>query len=104
MPDKSPTLGLLVRLEAKPGKENDVAAFLKGGLELAEQEPGTQTWYALRLGPTTFGIFDSFADETGRKAHLTGPIAKALGEKAADLFAKPPTIEQVEVLAAKLRK
>lgn len=95
-------LALWVRLEAKPGKEADVESFLRGGLSLVEQEPGTMTWYAIRLGPTTFGIFDTFADESGRQAHLSGKVAAALKEKASDLLAQPPSIEKVDVLAAKL--
>jgi quinol monooxygenase YgiN len=95
-------VGLLVRLQAKPGKEAEVARFLEGGLALANQEAATQVWFALRLGPATFGIFDAFADEGGRKAHLAGPIAAALMEKASALLAEPPHIEQVDVLAAKI--
>ncbi|MGE0644774.1 MAG: putative quinol monooxygenase [Nitrospira sp.] len=95
-------VGLLVRLQAKPGKEAEVASFLESGLALANQEAGTVVWFALRLGPATFGIFDAFADESGRKAHLAGPIAAALMAKAADLLAEPPKIEQVDVLAAKI--
>ena len=95
-------VGLLVRLQAKPGKEAEVADFLKSGLALANQEAATVVWFALRLGPATFGIFDAFADESGRKAHLAGQIAAALMAKAADLLAEPPTIEQVDVLAAKI--
>jgi quinol monooxygenase YgiN len=94
-------LGLLARLEAKPGKEQEVADFLKGGLALAQQEPGTVSWYALQLGPSTFGIFDTFEDEAGRDAHLGGPIAKALMEKAGELLAKDPAIEKVDLLAVK---
>jgi len=94
-------LGLLVRLEAKPGKEQEVADFLKGGLALAQQEPGTVSWYALQLGPSTFGIFDTFEDEAGRDAHLNGSIAKALMEKAGELLAKGPVIEKVDLLAVK---
>ncbi len=95
-------VGLLVRLQAKPGKEAEVASFLESGLALANQEAATVVWFALRLGPSTFGIFDAFADEAGRKAHLEGPIAAALMAKAADLLAEPPKIEQVDVLAAKI--
>ncbi|MEO8502806.1 MAG: antibiotic biosynthesis monooxygenase [Acidobacteriota bacterium] len=95
-------LGLFVRLEAKPGKEAEVAAFLKQGLELANQESTTQLWFALRLGPATFAIFDAFADEAGRQAHLTGPIAKALMANAPDLLATPPVIERAEILGAKV--
>jgi quinol monooxygenase YgiN len=99
---KMPSLGLFVRLEAKPGKEEDVAAFLKQGLEMANQEPSTLLWFALRLGPTTFAIFDAFPDEAGRQIHLNGPIAKALMANAPDLLAVPPTIEPTEILGAKL--
>jgi quinol monooxygenase YgiN len=97
-----PKLSLFVRLEAKPGKEADVAAFLAQGLELARQETTTPVWFALRLGPSTFGVFDAFADEAGRQTHLNGPIAKALMAQAPDLLAAPPLIERVEVLGAKL--
>jgi len=95
-------VGLLVRLQAKPGKEADVARFLESGLALANQEAATTVWFALRLGPATFGIFDAFPDDAGRKAHLGGPIAAALMAKASELLAKPPQIEQVDVLAAKI--
>jgi quinol monooxygenase YgiN len=89
-------------LEAKPGKENEVAKFLQTGLALANKEVTTPVWFALRLGPTTFGVFDAFADESGRQAHLNGPIAKALMAQAPELFSKPPAIERLEVLGAKL--
>jgi len=95
---------IFARLEAKPGKENDVAKFLEKGLELANQEKTTPLWFALRLGPSTFGVFDSFTDETGRQAHLNGPIAKALMGQAAELFSQPPTIELIDVLGVKLPK
>jgi quinol monooxygenase YgiN len=95
------SVGLFVRLEAKPGKEEAVAAFLKQGLEMANQEADTLVWYALRLGPSTFAIFDAFADESGRQAHLNGPIAKALMANAPDLLAVPPSIERAEILGAK---
>ena len=95
-------VGLLVRLQAKPGKEAEVARFLESGLALANQESATLVWFALRLGPETFGIFDAFADDAGRKAHLGGPIAAALMAKASELLAQPPQIEQVDVLAAKM--
>lgn len=97
------TVGLFVRLEAKPGKEQEVAAFLKQGLQMANQEPTTELWFALRLGPTTFAIFDAFADEAGRQAHLNGPIAKALMANAPELLAAPPSIERAEILGAKLQ-
>src|SRR5262245_53643439 len=96
------TVSLFVRLEAKPGKENEVAAFLKQGLELANQEKTTPIWFALRLGPSTFGVFDAFRDEQGRQNHLNGPIAQALMAQASAMLATPPTIERVEVLGAKI--
>ena len=96
------TVALLVRLEAKPGKEADVENFLRGGLALVQVEPATTTWYALKLGPSTFGIFDTFPDDAGRQAHLSGRVAAALMAQAAELLAQPPTIEQVDILAAKL--
>jgi quinol monooxygenase YgiN len=95
-------VALFVRLKAKPGKEADVARFLESGLALANQEATTPIWFALRLGPVTFGIFDAFADDAGRKAHLAGPIAAALMAKASELLAEPPQIEQVDVLGAKI--
>jgi quinol monooxygenase YgiN len=95
-------LALLVRLEAKPGKEAEVEEFLHGGLPIVEEEPATTTWFALKLGPSTFGIFDTFPDDAGRQAHLSGRVAAALMQKAAELLALPPTIEKVQVLAAKL--
>jgi quinol monooxygenase YgiN len=96
-------LGLLARLEAKPGKEDEVARFLSAALPLAEKEPSTTAWFAIRLGPSTFGIFDVFPDEAGRQAHLSGPIASALMEKASELLTLPPQIEKVDILAAKLK-
>lgn len=94
--------GLLVRVEARQGKEDEVAKFLSGALPLAEREPATRAWFAIRLGPSTFGIFDVFPDDSGRQTHLTGPIAAALMEKASELFSQAPMIEKVDVLAAKL--
>jgi quinol monooxygenase YgiN len=93
---------LLVRLEARAGKEDEVAAFLAEGLALANQEATTPVWFALQLGPSAFGVFDAFADERGRQAHLNGPIAQALMAKADELLTSPPVIERVEVLGAKL--
>jgi quinol monooxygenase YgiN len=93
--------GLLVRLEAKPGKETAVENFLRAGLALAKEEGGTPVWFALRIGPSTFGIFDAFPDEPSRQAHLTGKIAKALMANAAELLAESPKIEPVDVLEAK---
>jgi len=95
-------VALLVRLEAKAGKEAEVEKFLNGGLSIVEEEPATITWYALKLGPSTFGIFDTFPDENGRQAHLSGKVAAALMAKASELLSQPPQIEQVEILAAKL--
>lgn len=95
-------LALLVRLEAKPGKEQEVEDFLIGGLQLAMGEPATTAWFALRLGPSTFGVFDAFPDEAGRQAHLDGRIAEALIAKAGDFLSSPPVIDKVDVLAAKL--
>jgi quinol monooxygenase YgiN len=94
--------GLFVRLEAKAGKEDDVERFLRDGLAIVESEPATTAWFAIRLGPSTFGIFDVFPDEAGRQAHLTGRVAAALMAKAAELLAKPPNIEKIDVLEAKL--
>jgi quinol monooxygenase YgiN len=96
------TVALLVRLEAKPGKETEVENFLRGGLAVVQEEPGTTAWFAIRLGPSTFGIFDAFPDESGRQAHLSGRVAAALMAKASELFVQPPVIENVDVLAAKL--
>jgi quinol monooxygenase YgiN len=93
---------LFVRLEAKPGKEEDVANFLRSGLPLAEQEPATLSWFAIRLGSSTFAIFDAFPDESGRQAHLNGQIASALMAKAGELLSQPPSIEKADVLAATL--
>ena len=93
-------IGLLVTLEARPGKEADAEAFLKSAQPLALNENGTLKWYAIKLGPGKFGIFDTFANEAGRNAHLSGEIAKALGARANELFATPPQIEKVEILAS----
>ena len=92
---------LLARVEAKPGKENEVLAFLKSALPLAQAEPETVRWYALKLGPSTFGIFDTFNDDSGRNAHLSGKLAAALMTKAGELLAAPPSIEKVDLLAVK---
>ena len=95
---------LFVRLEAKSGKEKELAQFLRTGLDLARQEGTTPVWFALQLGPSTFGIFDAFADEAGRQAHLNGPIAQALGANAPNLLAQAPSIERIDVLGTKLPK
>jgi quinol monooxygenase YgiN len=96
------TRSLFARLEAQPGKEAQVAAFLQDGLLLAHQEATTPVWFALRLGPTTFAVFDAFDDDHGVETHLNGPIAKALMEHASALLAEPPSIERIEVLGAKV--
>jgi len=94
-------LAILARLEAKPGKEQDVADFLKGALPLAMEEAGTISWFALQIGPSTFGIFDTFETQEGREAHLGGEIAKALMANAPDLLAVDPVLEMVDLLAVK---
>jgi quinol monooxygenase YgiN len=96
------TKALYVTLEAKPGKEKELEQFLNGGLPIVQEEPATIAWFAIRIGPSKFGIFDAFPDEAGRQAHLTGRVAAALIAKAPELLAKPPSIEKVDVLAAKL--
>ena len=95
------TKGLLVRIEAKAGREADVDAFLNGGLELVLEEPATTAWFAIQLGPSTYGIFDVFPDDDGRDAHLNGKVAAALMENAGELYDQP-TLEQLDVLASKL--
>jgi quinol monooxygenase YgiN len=96
------TLGLLVPMKAKPGKEADVETFLQGGLSLVQDEPETTAWFAIRLGPSEFAIVDFFPDDSGRRAHLSGKVAEALMAQAPDLLAEPPEIRQADVLAAKL--
>lgn len=96
------TVALFVRLEAKPGKEQEVETFLRGGLPIVEEEPATIAWFGIRLGPTTFAIFDAFPNEDGRQAHLSGRVAAALMAKAPELLASPPSIEKADVLAFKL--
>lgn len=95
---------LLAWLQAKPGNEQELADFLKSALPLAEAEPDTATWYAWQIDDSTFGIFDTFATEEGREAHLNGKIAAALMENADRLLAKPPLIEKLTILAAKGNK
>jgi len=95
-------VGLLVRLEAKPGKEADVESFLRSGLAIVQDEPATITWYAIKLGNSTFGIFDTFPNDSGRQAHLAGRVAAALMAKAPELLAQAPVIEKIDILAAKL--
>jgi quinol monooxygenase YgiN len=98
------SVGLFVRLEAKPGKEAEVGEFLRAALPLVEDEVATTAWFALRFGPASFGIFDAFPDDEGRQAHLAGRVAAALLTRADDLLAVPPVIEKVETLAAKLSR
>ena len=93
---------LFVRLEAKPGKEKEIADFLRSALPLVNAEPATAVWFGIQLGPSTFGIFDAFPDEAGRQAHLAGRVAEALMAKAGDLLSEPPAIHKLDVLAAKL--
>jgi quinol monooxygenase YgiN len=97
-----PKLAIWAELEAKAGKEQEVADFLNSAQALAEKEPGTITWYAIKMGGAKFGIFDTFADEKGREAHMNGEIAKALFAKAKELLAKDPQIHKLELLAAKV--
>jgi quinol monooxygenase YgiN len=97
-------VALYVPLEAKPGKEKEVAEFLKSALPLVDAEPGTASWFAIQNGPSSFAIFDTFDDETGRDAHLNGKVAAALMAKAGELLAKPPVIHKIDVLAEKLPK
>jgi quinol monooxygenase YgiN len=94
-------VGIFVRLRAKPGKENEVAQLLKGGLAIVQEEPGTPLWFALRFDNSTFAIFDAFGDEPARQAHLAGRLAAALMAKASDLLAESPVIEKADVIAAK---
>jgi quinol monooxygenase YgiN len=95
-------VALYVALEAKPGKEEAVAEFLRQGRALVDAEPATIAWFGIRLGPSSFAIFDAFPDEAGRQAHLAGKVAAALMAKAGDLFAQPPSIKKADVLASKL--
>lgn len=94
-------VALLVRLEAKPGKEKEVAEFLRSGLALVQEEPDTITWYGVQFGPSSFGIFDTFPHDEGRKAHLAGKVAQALMANAPNLLAKDPEITYTDVLAMK---
>lgn len=94
--------GLWVYLEAKPGKENELGFFLQEGLKQVQKETGTITWYAIRLSASKYGIFDTFANEANRQLHLSGALASALMAKAGELLVKPPIIEKIEILAAKI--
>ena len=98
------TTGLIVRLEAQPGKEQELEAFLTQALPLVEDEPDTLAWFAVRTGASSFAIVDVFPDEAGRQAHLDGPVAAALTAKAQELLAQPPQIENADVVAAKLKE
>ena len=95
-------VALYVQLEAKPGKEAEVERFLESGLAIVNDEPATTAWFALRMGPSTFGIFDAFPDDAGREAHLSGRVAAALMAKAGEVLSEPPVIRKIDVLAAKL--
>ncbi len=95
-------VALLVTLEARPGKEDEVAEFLKGALPVVEGEPDTTAWFAIRTSATRFGVFDAFPDDSGRQTHLAGQVAAALMARAEELFAQPPVIEEIDVLASKL--
>ena len=95
-------VAMWARLEAKPGKEADVESFLLNGLSIVQDEPSTTTWYAIKLGPSTFGIFETFPDESGRQAHLSGRLAALLKAETSELFAQPPSIEKGDVLVVKL--
>ncbi len=97
-----PVCGLLVRLEAKPGREDELAAFLKQALQMANDEAATPLWFALRLSSSTFAIFDAFGSESAREAHLDGPIARELRACAPELLAASPRIERAGILGAKL--
>jgi quinol monooxygenase YgiN len=100
--DVAVAVGLLVTLEAKPGKERDVEEFLQVGRKLVDEEPATVVWFGVKLGPSTYAIIDFFPDDAGRTAHLQGQVAKALGERADELFSAPPDIKPIDVLASKL--
>ena len=97
------TVGLLVMLEAKPGKEDELASFLAGALPLVQEEPQTTAWFAVRLAPARFAIFDTFPDDPGRDAHLSGPVAAALMEHAPDLLSQTPEIQKLDIVAEKLQ-
>lgn len=97
-------LAIWAQLHAKAGKEKELEEFLKSAQPLAEREPGTLTWYAIKMGPGKYGIFDTFADENGRNEHLNGEIAKALFAKAKELLAEDPKIDKPEILASKAKR
>lgn len=101
MADNTVTVGLLIRFEALPGREADVESFLDAGLPMVNEEPKTTAWFGIRMGPTTSGIFDVFLDDSGRQAHLSGPVAEALMGNVGEILAEP-NIEQIDVLRSKL--
>jgi quinol monooxygenase YgiN len=96
------TVGLYVRLEAKTGREEEVESFIRSALSMVQDEPDTIVWFGVRLGPSTFAIFDAFPNDEGRRAHLQGAVASALQEHGGDLLAEPPSIERFDILAARL--
>ncbi len=96
------TVGLLATLNAKSGKEGELASFLESALPLAQAEADTTAWFAIKIDDTTYGIFDVFPGPEGRQVHLDGPIAAALMDKAGELLSSPPDIKPIDVLAAKL--
>jgi quinol monooxygenase YgiN len=96
------TVGLFVRLEAKTGREEEVESFVRRALTMVQEEPDTIVWFGVRLGPSTFAIFDAFPNEAGRQAHLQGAVATALQERGDELLAEPPSIERFDILAARL--
>ena len=96
------SVGLLVKFQAKPGKEDDVVAFLEGGLPAVMEEPDTTAWFAFKIGPSEYAIFDAFPDDSGRQAHLNGKVAAAVMARAEELFSVAPDIQPVDVLAAKM--
>lgn len=95
-------VALYVGLEAKPGKEQDVADFLRSAQAIVDNEPGTTTWYAIQVGPSSFAIFDTFSDDDARQTHLSGQVGQALMARADELFSQAPQIDQLDVLASKV--
>ena len=96
------SVGFLIRLHAKPGQEQAVAAFLDGAVPIVEGEPATTAFFAIRFGPSEFGIFNAFPDDAGRQAHVTGRAAAALFAQAGALLTEAPAIEPVEIIGSKL--
>jgi quinol monooxygenase YgiN len=95
-------VALFVRLEVKPGKETEVENLLRAGILMVQEEPATTAWFGIRLGPSTFGIFDAFPNESGMQEHLSGKLASTLMGKSSELLSQPPTIEKADIIAAKL--